>query len=318
LFIAGYTVACFSAGHFAALLLGISCLGGAGIGFGYVCPLSVGMRWFPRHKGLITGVAVAGFGGGAVILSSVASFFLGHGMDVLDFFGWVALVAGIVLFLAAMLLAVPGDPAATRARSEQPTDGMRSPPFLLCALGIFAGTFAGLLIIGNLTEIAVGNSLALRVAVQGVAAFAVGNAIGRITWGYLFDRIHYRAIPASLTSLAAGLMLLAVSRHAVLFLPVSVLLGFGFGANFVVYAAALTRYFGVDSFAKLYPVCFLGYGVAGITGPALGGYLADTTGSYIPALVLSIVLLVMATAVTWLGQGAFTRPTHTPARETGM
>ncbi|HMA62058.1 MAG TPA: MFS transporter, partial [bacterium] len=88
LFLVGYLIASFSGGSFIILLVGIGLFAGSGIGFGYVCPLSVGMQWFPKHKGFITGVAVAGFGGGAIILSSVASHFLNAGMNVLIFFRW--------------------------------------------------------------------------------------------------------------------------------------------------------------------------------------------------------------------------------------
>jgi len=47
-------------------LLGVGLVGGAGIGLGYVVPIAVGMRWFPDHKGMITGLAVAGFGFGVM------------------------------------------------------------------------------------------------------------------------------------------------------------------------------------------------------------------------------------------------------------
>jgi len=63
LFGLGYLTASFSGGHFPVLLLGIGVLAGIGTGFGYSCLLPNCMRWFPDHKGLVTGVAVAGFGG---------------------------------------------------------------------------------------------------------------------------------------------------------------------------------------------------------------------------------------------------------------
>jgi len=60
----GYILAGFIGKTFATQLLTIGVLGGAGIGLAYVCPIAVGMRWFPDKKGLITGIAVAGFGSG--------------------------------------------------------------------------------------------------------------------------------------------------------------------------------------------------------------------------------------------------------------
>ena len=63
----GYLIAGIGGGtSFTAVLLGVGLVAGAGIGLGYVVPIAVGMRWFPDHKGMITGVAVAGFGFGAL------------------------------------------------------------------------------------------------------------------------------------------------------------------------------------------------------------------------------------------------------------
>lgn len=76
LFGVGYLLASYSNGSFVGLLLSYGLVVGVGIGFGYVCPLTTGMKWFPDNKGLVTGVAVAGFGGGAIILSSVAEHLL--------------------------------------------------------------------------------------------------------------------------------------------------------------------------------------------------------------------------------------------------
>ena len=63
----GYWIASIDGGtNFWFVLLGIGFIGGAGIGLAYVVPIAVGMRWFPDHKGMITGLAVAGFGFGAL------------------------------------------------------------------------------------------------------------------------------------------------------------------------------------------------------------------------------------------------------------
>jgi OFA family oxalate/formate antiporter-like MFS transporter len=299
LFATGYFTASLSKGHFGLLTTGIGVLAGAGIGFGYVCPLTVGMQWFPKHKGLISGLAVAGFGGGAIILSSIASHLLGNGMDVLQVFRWIAFIPGSMLVAAALLLASPEQPfRGTRFGGDW--THMRSAPFMVAFLGLFAGTFAGLLVIGNLTPIATGAGLSLELAAQSVSAFAVGNAAGRIIWGFLFDRTRYRTIPLSLGGFAAALILFKFSAAPWLFLLSAALLGFGFGANFVIYASALSTFFGVEAFPRLYPFCFLGYGIAGITGPALGGMLAERTGAYDSALLISTGIVVLVTVITTL------------------
>ncbi len=59
-----------------AFYLTYGVLGGAGIGFGYVCPISAAVKWFPDKKGLITGIAVAGFGAGTVFFAGPAAALL--------------------------------------------------------------------------------------------------------------------------------------------------------------------------------------------------------------------------------------------------
>ena len=304
LFAVGYLLASVSGGRFTLLLSGIGVLSGAGIGFGYVCPLTAGMQWFPHHRGLISGLAVAGFGGGAVVFSSVATRLLNMGMDVLDVFRWIAFIPGGLLILSSLLLSMPDKIRQPKVGHKDLSD-VCSAPFLLATFGIFAGTFAGLLIIGNLAPIAVEVGFDLQLATRSVALFAVGNAAGRIIWGYWFDRTGYKTIPLSLGSFGVTLLVFSLAGKGWLFLSAAVFVGFNFGANFVVYASSLSAFFGEEAFPRLYPVCFLGYGVAGIAGPAAGGWLAENTGGYGLALVISMAILFIATVITIFGLRAF-------------
>jgi OFA family oxalate/formate antiporter-like MFS transporter len=304
LFMSGYLLASVSNGSFPLLLISLGGIAGAGIGFGYVCPLSVGMKWFPEKKGLVTGVAVAGFGGGAILLSSVAGYFLHSGVDVLVFFRWLGLFSGLILFVASLFLIDPPSQKDSSIKTS-PLSGVFSLPFGIIVLGMFAGTFAGLLIIGNLTPIVTMAGLTEGQAVLSVSLFAVGNALGRISWGYLFDHYGYRCIPLSLGIFALLSFVLLISLPVwLLFLVVSAL-GFGFGANFVVYASGVSRFFGPQLFPRLYPICFLAYGLAGIIGPGIGGFLADFTGSYNGALYVSGAIVIMAGVFSFMKLSVF-------------
>ncbi len=289
LFASGYFLASYSEGNFWVLLVSLSVIAGAGIGFGYVCPLSVGMKWFPKKKGLVTGTAVAGFGGGAVILSSIAQHFLVSGTDVLHFFRGFSLLTGAALLIAASFLAdpAPGKKSLKPKRGEE----LFSIPFIVITLGMFSGTFAGLLIIGNLTSFVIEAGLSAKLAVTAVGIFSIGNAIGRVAWGQIFDYLDYKSIPLSLAAFALFSICVLIPLPTWLLLVVVGLLGFCFGSNFVIYASAVSNIFGEESFPKLYPICFLAYGLAGSIGPGVGGYLADVTGSYRLAIYLSVGLV---------------------------
>src|SRR5690606_30017365 len=70
---AGYLLAALTEGGFLLVALTVGVIGGAGIGLAYVCPIAACVKWFPDKRGLVTGVAVAGFGGGAWLFAKVAS-----------------------------------------------------------------------------------------------------------------------------------------------------------------------------------------------------------------------------------------------------
>lgn len=188
LFMLGYMVASFSGGSFIILTIGIGVITGIGIGLGYVCPLSVGMKWFPNKKGLVTGVAVGGFGGGAIILSAIAGNYL-KGMDVLVFFRWLSIVTGLILIPASMLLMEPTYSETTKKNDSVNMSVVFSPVFMLLIFCIFAGTFSGLLVIGNLVQIVKTVGLTPAQAITTISIFSLGNVAGRITWGICLTAI---------------------------------------------------------------------------------------------------------------------------------
>jgi OFA family oxalate/formate antiporter-like MFS transporter len=324
LFGGGYLVASFSGGSFAIMLLGISLLAGVGTGAGYVCPLTTCMKWFPNRRGLVTGISMAGFGGGAVLLSSLAKHLLSGGMDVLTVFRWIALGYGVALLAAAAVMQFPAHESTVQVRPAPKTRFLaRDPFFLALVLGMFCGTFAGMLVIGNLEPIAKAAGLGAVQATAAISVLAMGNAAGRITWGWISDRTDERMIPLKLTLLGIPLAMLAWVSSSPLFLAVSFAVGFGFGACFVVYAARVASRYGQARVGGVYPVVFLAYGVAGIIGPPLGGWLYDRTASYTPAIALScgVVAVGLAGSILLLQKSRlsrveplFARPCETAGR----
>jgi len=169
-----------------ALFLTYGVLGGAGIGFGYVCPIAAAVKWFPEKKGLITGIAVAGFGAGALFFAGPASTLLlppGTGDEPLGLsqillvglgiskgggfgIGWQAffilhgVVAAAAVILGAMLLRNPPEgwkpkgwepsPLQAKARSEMTWRQMLNTP-LACMLWLtfIFGATSGLMAIGQ-------------------------------------------------------------------------------------------------------------------------------------------------------------------------
>jgi OFA family oxalate/formate antiporter-like MFS transporter len=76
----------------------------------------------------------------------------------------------------------------------------------------------------------------------------------------------------------------------------TIMVGAGFGGCFVIFASTIVEEYQVKLFSHLYPICFLAYGLAALIGPSLGGWLADSTGSYVSGILTSIIILVLSLA----------------------
>jgi OFA family oxalate/formate antiporter-like MFS transporter len=94
--------------------------------------------------------------------------------------------------------------------------------------------------------------------------------------------------------------LIAAGFVPVTFVAAALLVGFGFGACFVLYAAQVAARYGVNDVGRVYPLLFLAYGMAGLTGPLLGGLLHDWTGSYLWPIAVSAA--VAAAGAWWTGR----------------
>lgn len=294
LFSAGYLLASTSTGTYLALLLCFGLLIGPGIGFGYVCPLTVGMKWFPENRGLVTGIAVAGFGGGAVILSQLAQYLFYTGYGVLEIFRFIGFFLGGAALLAAAGLREPKPHGEDHVIKPGELFGhVFSWHFLLILFGMFSGTFSGLMVIGNLKPIMLKAGLTDSAATTTIALFAIGNVFGRIFWGRLHDHIgSRRTILLSSGLFALALAFLLVDGPHEIAVAATFFAGAGFGSCFVVFASTIVEKFGVKIFPRLYPICFLAYGFAALTGPAIGGIIADMTGSFKMALAISCGVIV--------------------------
>jgi len=293
LFGLGYLIASFSRGNVFVLLIGIGILSGSGIAFGYVTALATPIKWFPRYKGLITGISVAGFGGGAIILSIVVKSLLNNAWPVLNIFRIVGIGYGVIVLLSAMLFSVPESLAsATATKSHSISELIKDTKIWALFLAMFAGTFAGLLVIGNLKLIGLNYGVTEVYATTAISFLALGNMVGRVLWGFVSDKLGGRksVILALILLSLFTLLILPGSQSNLTFLFIPFLVGLGFGANFVLFAAEVSQLYGVEKLSIIYPYVFLSYGFAGIIGPSVGGWLFDKMQSYTAPIILSAII----------------------------
>ncbi len=274
-FAAGYLTTGLSGGNFFVILFGVGLLTGIGTGFGYLISLTTPVKFFPQKKGFITGIAAAGFGLAAVILTGIAEILLRSGHHVLDVFIYIGLIYGAVIFMLSFLM-----PTSAETEAGQNVDILqliRNAHFTKLITGIFFGTFAGLMVIGNLKPLGAIYEINDSILALGISLFAIANFAGRLTWGFISDYLGARwTIFIALTFQAISIFLLGyLDITSGFYLILSSAVGFGFGSNFVLFAKETAHEYGVSNLGLVYPYVFLGYAIAGIFGPMTGGLILD-------------------------------------------
>lgn len=300
LFTAGYLLAGNSNGNFILILLGVGILGGIATGIGYWIALNSSVRLFPEKKGLITGIVAAGFGLGAVVMSQMAQLFLSNGSSILSVVTLLGIIYGITIFIFGSFIHQVEANADAEFRLVKPSEFLKDSKFHQLFAGMFVGTFAGLLVIGGLAIIGASLGIPNETIVLSISLFAFANFLGRLVWGYFSDIINIRLIIfISLLYQCISILLLNVSDiSAPFFVFIVVLIGFGFGSNFVLYAKIAAQVFGLANFGTVYPYVFASKSIAALTGPIIGGAFYDSTGSF-------YIAVVIGGAVTFIGAVLF-------------
>ncbi|WP_028973309.1 MFS transporter [Spirochaeta cellobiosiphila] len=300
LFGLSFLLASFSQGHFIVLLLSLGILLGVGIAFGYVIPLSTAVAWFPHHKGLVTGLAVMGFGGGAIGASKFFNTLMAHNLNILQALLYFGILGAVILVIGSIFQAFPPSEAKDIEKTSFELSLPKGRLFWYLAISMFLASLGGLIVIGKVTSLADYYGYT-AIATVALTLVTLGNATGRLLWGYLFDHLGAKSLLISTLLMTLGfLCLLASPISPVLFLIGVALTGLQFGATLVLFAAYSSRYFGIKAMAEVYPFIFAHYGIAAIIGPALGGLVYDILGSY-TALMAGLTIIPVIGLVIYLG-----------------
>ena len=308
---AGYILGGLFGSSFFTQLVFIGIVGGAGIGLAYVIPIAVGVKWFPDKKGMVTGLAVAGFGFGATIWVKAAGSWFGL-IDNLNFFGLggvqsVFLLYGVLFLIFVVIGSVvmidppegyvpegwtPPEPASSNTGSSAlgmtdftPGEMVKTPQFYMTWITFLFSAIAGLMVIyciklfGIDALKAAGMTAAAASAAAGtaMALYAIFNGLGRIIWGIASDKIG-RKTSIFLMCLLQGIIMLLFYKMggSVAMLVVGAcIIGFNFGGNFALFPAITADYFGNKNVGLNYGFIFVAYGIAGIIGPQIAGYFKD-------------------------------------------
>lgn len=311
----GYLLASLTGGNFLLIALTVGVIGGAGIGFAYVCPIAACVKWFPDKRGLVTGVAVAGFGAGAWLFAGVASSLI-NAYGILAAFQYLGILFMIAVVTGAQLLRNPPEgwkPAGWESSTPQLKvvsaedfvwrEMIQRRQFWMLWTMFVSGAIAGLLVIGILKPYGLHSGLSPAAAANAVGILALFNGAGRIIWGMASDRMG-RKNAMILMFLLQGMMMFMLIEMGSTELTLSIAaawVGFNFGGNLALFPATTADFFGTRNVGMNYALLFTAYGVAGIMGPILAGSVFDMTGSYLWAFIPSGVACFIAAGVAlWL------------------
>ena len=305
----GFVLGGFFGSTFWAQFLFIGIVAGAGIGLGYVVPIAVGVKWFPDKKGMITGLAVAGFGFGATIWVKLAGSWFGGLLNHAEVFGLppvqsVFVIYGIVfavlVLLGSIVMVNPPEgysPAGWKAEDVQaagqlgaegytPAQMLKTPQFYSIWLVFLSSAIAGLMVIYCIQLFGLdalefrGVENAIVITGTAMAWYAIFNGLGRILWGMISDRIGRKTAIIAMSTLQ-GLIMLATYHGFISFglatglIVAASLIGFNYGGIFALFPAITADYFGNKEVGRNYGWVFTSYGVAGIMGPLLAGVFKD-------------------------------------------
>jgi len=309
----GYILAGYSGGSFISLLLTIGILGGAGIGLAYAVPLKIGISWYPDKVGLVSGLAVAGFGFGAMFWIKAAGAWFGGGLlqnfsifnlpGLESTFVLYGLILIVLVVLGATVMKLPPDdyipdgwnPKTDALNPEfesidvHSSEMLRTPQFRLLFTMFLLSAFAGLMVIYCIKLFGIDALSAESAAAASVTAgtamavYAILNGLGRIMYGRLSDTLG-RKKTLRIMLFSQAIMMAAffwLGQSSLGLIIGAGIIGLNFGGNFALFPAATAVYFGKKNIGENYGWVFLAYGFAGILGPLLAGWVKDagsTTG----------------------------------------
>jgi OFA family oxalate/formate antiporter-like MFS transporter len=307
LFISGYA----SPTNMVPVIIGFGILAGTGIGLGYATATPAAVKWFPpEKKGLITGIVVSGFGLASVYIAPLSRYLLAaYGVN--SSFMILGAAFAIATFIISQFITNPAAAAVNINLKKNSVNNcnvdctwremMKTPTFYLLWIEFVCGALAGLMIIGHLAKIvAVQSNNMIQTGFLFVGLLAIFNAGGRLIAGAVSDYIgRMKTILLVFLSQATVMFFFSRLSTSTGFIVGSAIVGFSYGACLSLFPSTTADHWGTKNLGFNYGIMFTAWGVGGVFGPILAGKVADATGSYSTAYVISAGLLIFAAILTF-------------------
>jgi len=299
------------------LYLGYGVLGGIGLGIGYISPVSTLIKWFPDRPGLATGMAIMGFGGGALIASPLSRQLMNYydpaydgtagtvpnGEAVAALFFTLAAVYLVFMMFGAFIVRVPADdwrpagfdPASVKKKALVTTESVsannaiKTPQFWLLWTVLFCNVTAGIGILEQAAPMIQDffrngetSTVAAATAAGFVGLLSLFNMGGRFVWASTSDYIGRK--PIYMVYLGVGMVLYVIlatlgsTATWIFVLTAAIIISF-YGGGFATVPAYLRDLFGTYQVGAIHGRLLTAWSAAGVAGPLIINGVLDTQGT---------------------------------------
>lgn len=295
-------------------ILSYGLLSGVGLGIGYIAPVSTLVKWFPDRRGLATGMAVLGFGTGALITAPVAASLM-ESLGITTTFYILGTSYFLIMLAGALYIAPPPKGWLPQGMNKKETaegktrlkdlssltarKAAKTKHFWMLWTIMLINTSAGIMMISVASPMAqtIGGLTAASAAVM-VGLMGIFNGAGRIGWAaasdYLSRPVVY--IIFFIIQLIAFISLPNVTSalifQALIFLVVSC-----YGGGFSNLPAFIADLFGTKELGAIHGYLLTTWSLGGLIGPTLVSQIYAFTGSYIPVFYVFTGLIALALVI---------------------
>jgi OFA family oxalate/formate antiporter-like MFS transporter len=296
------------------LYLSYGLIGGIGLGFAYIVPIYVLVKWFPDRRGLMTGIAVGGFGFGALVTAPVATRLI-QSVGVLRTFAYLGIAFLIITAVTGSFMRNPPEgwapegwtpaekPGATgAATSYSLAQALKTWQWWALWLLLFLNTCAGISIISQEAPMFQELTRVTAIVASGmVGIVAIGNALGRVFWAWASDLLGRRATFVVMFLLQICLFWFLPSLHTVSIVTlVSFIILMCYGGGFGTMPAFAADYFGPANIGSIYGLILTAWGFASAFGPLLIAHTRQARGSYASGLHIIAAIMALSTILPLL------------------